>query len=101
MDELSFISFALLALRIIILNEYFEWKSKYYFVYILLHLGHITGHLVQLSSVVKHLLCFKFNIKTRILQQHGYLRHNVPSRKQYGPVPCKNTTLLIFNTDGF
>jgi hypothetical protein len=64
-DELSFTSFTLfIAMSIVIVNEYFLWKSNYYFVYIFLLLQHITAHSVQLSSVVKHLIGSKSIIKT-------------------------------------
>jgi hypothetical protein len=38
------------AIGIFILNKYFVWKSKYYFVYILLPLQLITTRLVFLPS---------------------------------------------------
>jgi hypothetical protein len=78
-----FTSFALLAMGVIIVKEYFVWKSKYYFGYSLLPLQHITAHSVQLSSVGKHLMCSKFIFKTLwitclpCLNIDLFLRHNV------------------------
>jgi hypothetical protein len=56
--------FALIAVGITIVSQYFVWKSKYFFVYSLLSLWHITARLVLLSSVFKHVTCSEFIIET-------------------------------------
>jgi hypothetical protein len=51
------LSLVLMAIGTIIANEYFVWKLKYYFIYILLPLQYIAECSMLLLSVVKHLTC--------------------------------------------
>jgi hypothetical protein len=80
---------SLLTICTVIVIKYFVWKSKYYFVYMLLRVWQMIPNLKLLSLGDKRLNMFKnhyLNIIERKLSLskelnvYSFLRHNVPLR---------------------
>jgi hypothetical protein len=94
MYKSSFGLFAVKVIGIIIVNYYFVWKPKYYFLYILLHKRHIKAHPAPLSSSVthqakyvlihflifiKHMFDICIELKNKIMGFGGIISENIQS----------------------